>query len=105
MLIEAVHDALTKVGTAGRFGGEKVFISALWHEVIRHRGLTDLSLGDFKRWLVDANRDQLIDLVRADLVGAMDPQLVAESEIEDLGATFHFVIDRRANDRHRREEA
>jgi hypothetical protein len=34
-------------------------------------------------------------LARADLVGAMDRKLVSESEIEDRGATFHFVLDQR----------
>jgi hypothetical protein len=29
---------------------------------------------------------------RADLVQAMDPQLVAESEIVYLNASFHFVL-------------
>jgi hypothetical protein len=44
---------------------------------------------------VRANRDGWLILVRADLVGAMDAKLVADSEIEDRGATFHFVLDPR----------
>jgi hypothetical protein len=32
-------------------------------------------------------------LARADLVAMMDATLVADSEIEDQGATFHFVLD------------
>lgn len=95
-LLHAVRDSLAKVGAAGRFGHEKVFISALWRELVRQRELKSLSLEDFKRWLIDANREQTIDLVRADLVSAMDPRLVTDSEIEDLGATFHFVVDRQA---------
>ena len=44
-----------------------------------------------KQLLVAANRDGLVELTRADLVAAMDPALVAASQIDDLGSTFHFV--------------
>ncbi len=57
-----------------------------------------MSLDGFKRWLVSANSERQLDLARADLVGAMDRRLVAESEIEDLGSTFHFVLDPNARD-------
>lgn len=40
------------------------------------------------------NRNQLLALARADIVDDMDARLVVDSEIEDLGATFHFVLDR-----------
>ncbi|HET9624021.1 MAG TPA: hypothetical protein VFP84_21765, partial [Kofleriaceae bacterium] len=96
-LLHVVREAIPRVGADGRFGPEKVFVSALWHRIEHDRRVPDLSFDRFKRWLVTANRDQLIDLARADVVGAMDPKLVAESEIEDLGATFHFVVDRRIN--------
>jgi hypothetical protein len=93
-LLDLVREAIPHIGSDGRFGNEKVFVSAIWHRIERDHKVPDMSLDRFKRWLVNANRDQLIDLARADLVGAMDPKLVAESAIEDLGATFHFVIDR-----------
>jgi hypothetical protein len=96
-LLTLVREAIPRIGSDGRFGTEKVFVSAIWHRIESDNRLPDLSLDRFKRWLVTANRDQLLDLARADLVGAMDPKLVRESEIEDLGATFHFVVDRRAN--------
>jgi hypothetical protein len=96
-LLDLVREAIPRIGSDGRFGNEKVFVSAIWHRIERDHNVPDLSLAGFKRWLVNANRDQLIDLARADLVGAMDPKLVAESEIEDLGATFHFVVDRRTS--------
>lgn len=96
-LLNVVREAIPRIGADGRFGPEKVFVSALWHRIEHDNRLPKLSIDRFKRWLVTANRDQLIDLARADVVGAMDPTLVAESEIEDLGATFHFVVDRRVN--------
>jgi hypothetical protein len=94
MLLRLVREAVARIGSDGRFGSEKVFVSAIWHHIERDGLMPELSIDRFKRWLVIANREQLIDLARADLVGAMDPKLVAESEIEDLGATFHFVVDR-----------
>ncbi|HEU4727818.1 MAG TPA: hypothetical protein VFT22_08020, partial [Kofleriaceae bacterium] len=95
-LLTLVREAIPRIGSDGRFGAEKVFVSAIWQRIERDGRLPDLSFERFKRWLVTANRDQLLDLARADLVGAMDPKLVADSEIEHLGTTFHFVVDRRA---------
>ncbi len=94
-LLTAVRDAIATIGSDGRFGKENVFVSALWRQIASDQRLPELSLDRFKRWLIAANRDQLVDLARADLVDAMDARLVEESEIEDLGSTFHFVIDRR----------
>ena len=51
-----------------------------------------LTLTEFKLRLIDANSHNLLHLSRADLVQAMDPQLVAESETAYLNATFHFVL-------------
>lgn len=94
-LLVAVREAIPMVGSDGRYGKENVFVSALWRQVARDQRLTELSLDGFKRWLVTANRNQLLALARADLVDDMDARLVEDSEIEDLGATFHFVLDRR----------
>jgi hypothetical protein len=94
--LAAVRDALPKIGPEGRFGPEQVYVAALWRRLDHDRSLGGLSLDKFKRWLVTANREQSLLLIRADLVTVMNPKLVAESEIEDLGATFHFVADPRA---------
>lgn len=92
-LLAFVRETLTEIGDEGRFGQEKVFVSALWHE-LAHRGPpARLSLDHFKQWLVAANRNRWLTLARADVVGAMDPTKVRESEIQDRGATFHFVLD------------
>jgi hypothetical protein len=93
-LLTLVREAIPRIGSDGRFGDEKVFVSAIWHHIERDGRLPDLSLERFKRWLVTFNRDQLLDLARADTLGDMDDRLVEESEIRDLGATFHFVVDR-----------
>lgn len=90
-LLAAVRGAISRVGSDGRFGKDKVFIAALWKRVAVR--WPSLSLDEFKSWLVTANRNEQVTLARADLVDAMDAKLVEESEISSLGATFHFVLD------------
>ncbi len=75
-----------------RFHDNKVFIAALWRASQREPNFPRLSLAEFKQRLVEANSHNLLHLSRADLVQAMDPQLVADSETEYLNATFHFVL-------------
>lgn len=75
--------------TSGRFGGDKVFISHVWRNLqpeLRRDGTEE-----FKRHLAEANRMGLLSLSRADLVQAMNPDDVRESETEYLNARFHFV--------------
>jgi hypothetical protein len=96
-VLTAIHEAIPHIGKDGRHGPEKVFVSALWHRVEHDHRLNDLSYERFKRWLVDANRERLLDLASADVTGAMNPRLVAESEIRDFGTTFHFVLDQQAS--------
>lgn len=93
-LLEVVRETIPRIGAEGRFG-EKVYVSAIWRTIERDRKAGDLSLDHFKRWLVRANRDGWLVLARADLIGAMDAKQVNESEINDRGATFHFVLDQR----------
>ncbi len=75
-----------------RFHANKVFIAALWRATQREPNFPRLSLQEFKERLVEANSHNLLHLSRADLVQAMDPRLVADSETEYLNATFHFVL-------------
>lgn len=76
---------------ADRFHDNKVFIAPLWRASQREPNFPRLSLAEFKGRLIQANREGLLHLSRADLVQAMDPRLVAESETSHLTATFHFV--------------
>jgi len=75
-----------------RFHDNKVFIAALWRASQREPNLPRISLSEFKRRLIEANTKNLLHLSRADLVQAMDSQLVADSETAYLNATFHFVL-------------
>jgi hypothetical protein len=93
-LLQVVREAIHRIGAEGRFG-EKVYVSAIWRTIERDRKAGDISLDHFKSWLVRANRDGWLVLARADLIGAMDAKQIDESEINDRGATFHFVLDQR----------
>ncbi|MGN6104046.1 MAG: hypothetical protein ACTHU0_02985 [Kofleriaceae bacterium] len=76
----------------GVFGDRKVFIASVWRELCRHARWVDLPLAEFKRQLVVAHRAGDLSLARADLVAAMDPELVAASETVTDGASFHFIV-------------
>jgi hypothetical protein len=93
-LLDVVREAIPRIGADGRFG-EKVYVSAIWRTIERDRKAGGISLDKFKNWLVAANRDGWLVLARADIPGAMDAKQVTESEINDRGATFHFVLDQR----------
>lgn len=70
------------------FGDDKVFIVALWHQL---GGAKAMPLKDFKTRVVAAHVARLLTLARADLVEAMHPLDVSESEATYQRATFHFV--------------
>lgn len=75
-----------------RFGDRKVFVASLWDQLRKQPAWASLSLDDLKSRLVAAHHSGQLALARADLVAAMDPTLVAASQITADGASFHFVI-------------
>ena len=76
----------------GRFGDRKVFVSAVWDALRSQPRWADLALDEFKALLFAAHGAGEVMLARADLVAAMNPALVAASEISVSGASFHFVV-------------
>ena len=70
------------LGTPASFGDRKVFLSALFGP-IRSRDMSDVEA------LVRAG---LLRVARADLVSAMDPRLVADSEWDRGGTRAHFLV-------------
>ena len=68
-------------------GWRKVFIASLWRDPAFH----DLPLAEFKQRLLDAHHAGTVTLARADLVAAMDPELVRESETPHQDTRYHFV--------------
>jgi hypothetical protein len=76
----------------GRFGDNKVFINHVWKTFQNATGQRRLDLPAFKQRLIEANREGLVRLSRADLLAAMNADDVRESEIRYLNADFHFVL-------------
>jgi hypothetical protein len=87
-----VRTLAARTDAQDRFHDNKVFIAPLWRATQDEPNFPRLSLSEFKQRLIEANSQSLLHLSRADLVSAMDPQLVAESETAHLNATFHFVL-------------
>jgi hypothetical protein len=81
----SVNDAARESPT-GRFGDNKVFISHVYRTA-RWPG----TLPGFRKRLIEAQRAGLVDLSRADLVEAMEPTDVRDSETRYLDTTWHFV--------------
>lgn len=80
--------AVARASPTGRFGRNKVFISHVWKALQPEVGSREV----FDARLLEANRARHLSLTRADLVTAMDPSDVAESEVHSYGASFHFVV-------------
>lgn len=93
LALKLLDTAVRTAPASDRYGPHKVFVSRLWDRI---GGDLRMTLPQFKAWLVALNRTGAADLARADLVGAMNPRDVERSEINDHGATFHFVLDRDA---------
>ena len=88
----AVLAAASQVPAAGRFGSDRVFVSALWKQLGADRDAMGPTFDDFKARLLEANRALALTLARADMPGAMNRATVAASEITYLNSTFHFVV-------------
>jgi hypothetical protein len=65
-----------------RFGERKVYLCAI----------VDITDAAALAILDDCRRAQLLTFARADLVAAMDPELVDASEWRLDGATYHFLV-------------
>ncbi|HEX4337174.1 MAG TPA: hypothetical protein VH062_14750 [Polyangiaceae bacterium] len=74
-----------------RFGPTKTFIGSVWAALRSDRDMDRIGETRFKQLLADAHRRGLLTLSRADLVTAMDPDDVNASEVNHLGATYHFI--------------
>jgi len=86
-----VLEVAATVDESGRFGPDKVFISAAWAAYVRRYG--PIGLTEFKRLLALATNARYLDLSRANMVEAMDAATVAASETtHPLGiGEWHFV--------------
>jgi hypothetical protein len=83
--------AAARSSPTGWFGENKVFIAHVWRRLREDPAFREMDLATFKQRLTEANHARRLDLSRADLVEAMDPEDVRASEAHCLGATFHFI--------------
>ncbi|MHB8865686.1 MAG: hypothetical protein ACYC6N_25185 [Pirellulaceae bacterium] len=82
---------LARTSAEGRFGDNKVFIVHVWNRFRQQPAALGMTREMFDRHLVDANRDDLLTLSRADLVSGMDHDDVQRSEIRLPHSSFHFI--------------
>ncbi|MET0390976.1 MAG: hypothetical protein ABW321_33705, partial [Polyangiales bacterium] len=81
----------TRAPGVRRFHDDRAFIGSLWENMRGRAPVGDMPLAHFKERLIEAHRNQLLRMSRADLIAAMDPAEVARSEARYLESTFHFV--------------
>ena len=85
-----IHE-LSCNASSGRFGQNKVFISHVWNHFQQEPDAAGMSRAEFDHHLIEANREDLLALSRADLVSGMDPADVQKSEIPLAHSSFHFI--------------
>jgi hypothetical protein len=92
--LEAFADEVLDAATdcrEDRFAENLVFIVDVWKAFARRRAGRHVDESGFKRRLVEANKNMLLSLQRADLIPAMDRERVAASTVHHMGGTFHFL--------------
>ena len=75
----------------GRFGDDKVFVVHVFRILSHDPVFAAMGLDGFKLRLAEANNARRLDLSRANMVEAMDPNDVEMSRVSYLGAEFHFI--------------
>ncbi len=83
--------AAARATPTGHHGDSKIFIVHVWRSLQDDAEFRGMDLPTFKERLAQANNARLLNLSRADLVQAMDPEDVRLSEVSYLNATFHFI--------------
>lgn len=88
-MVSIVHRAVSAAPKRDRHD-QGVYVSSVWNKVGKQFGMT---LEEFKRWLVRRNAEQMLTLLRVDLVDTADPNKVEKSYIYDMGAVFDLIRD------------
>lgn len=72
--------------------GPKILISRIWQRFQETDASPAMTRSEFDEQLLHSNREQLLTLSRADLVGHLSPEDRRDSEIHpESGGQFHFV--------------
>jgi hypothetical protein len=82
----ALVKRIARMPATAKFYEDRAFIASVYEH-----GRWGVPLEEFKDRLIKVHRAGLLRLTRADLVGAMDTNMVQLSEARYMGATFHFV--------------
>ena len=82
-----VLEVARSMSNGGLYGDRKAFIGAVFDA-----SSWPMSLPEFKSRLLVEHRAGRLELARADYLAAMDPDLVARSELTADGASFHFIV-------------
>jgi hypothetical protein len=83
--------ATARACKTGRYGDGKVFIVHVWRALQTDPTFHGGDFPAFKTRLAEANNARLLNLSRADLVQAMDPEDVLLSEVVYMSTCFHFI--------------
>ena len=84
--------AVARTSPTGRFGDNKVFISHVWRQVRHEPQFAPLGLDGFKAKLVEANRENLLVLSRADMPEVLPPSDLDDSETTYQNTVYHFIL-------------
>jgi len=90
---QEVLSVAATIDDGGRWGKEKVWIRRLYEARPSGRMAFAASMpfSEFQRQLFELHRAGEIELVRVDLTGAVEPEIVAASETRNAIATYHTV--------------
>ena len=88
-MVNIVHRAVRAAPKIDRHD-QGVYVSSVWSKVGKRLGMT---LEEFKRWLLRRNAEQMLTLLRVDLVDTADPDKLEKSYIYDMGAVFDLIRD------------
>ena len=84
--------AVARKSPSGRFGDNKVFINHVWRQAKDEPQFPPLSLPAFKEKLIEANRENLLTLSRADMYEELPANDLDEAETAYQNAVFHFIL-------------
>jgi len=84
--------AVARKSPSGRFGDNKVFINHVWRQTKDEPQFPTLNLPAFKEKLIEATRENLLTLSRADMYEELPASDLDEAETAYQNTVFHFIL-------------